>query len=206
MAEAKSAGKLNHPHTVTIHEIAHDREVHYLVMECVTGGSVGDLQPIGGYSVADATRMRIEACKGLAAAHKEGLVHRDVKPVNLLLTEEGTVKVSDFGLAKRTSSDTLQMTQAGQILGTPYFMSPEQCESKPVDARSDVYSLGATYYSLLTGQNPFQDSDSVMKVLFAHCNADRPNPREVQVFARRIPRRYRLTTTHQATPIRQQNF
>src|SRR5690606_26016271 len=122
----------------------------------------------------------IEACKGLAAAHQQGLVHRDVKPANLLLTDDGTVKVSDFGLAKRTHSQSLQMTRAGQVVGTPYFMSPEQCESRDVDARSDIYSLGATYYSLLTGKNPYEESGSVIQVMFAHCNAPRPDPRKVR--------------------------
>lgn len=181
LSEARSAGKLNHANTVTIHEIAQDGDTHYIVMELVLGGSVGDhLQEKGAYSVAEATRLIIEACQGLTAAHQAGVVHRDIKPANLMLTPEGSVKVSDFGLAKRTNSGTLQMTQDGQTVGTPYFMSPEQCESKPVDARTDVYSLGATYYSLLTGKNPYEDSDSVVQVMFAHCNRDRPDPCDVR--------------------------
>lgn len=181
LLEAKSAGKLNHPHAVTIHEIARDGTTHYLVMELVGGGSASEhLQTRGAFSVPDATRMAIEACRGLSAAHRAGLVHRDVKPANLLLTKDGTVKVSDFGLAKRTEADALEMTQEGQLVGTPYFMSPEQCESRPVDARSDIYSLGATYYSLLTGKNPYEDSGSVVQVMFAHCNASPPDPREVR--------------------------
>ena len=181
LSEARSAGKLNHANTVTIHEISQDGDTHYIVMELVSGGSVGDhLQDKGAYSVADATRMIIEACRGLTAAHQAGVVHRDIKPPNLMLTPDGAVKVSDFGLAKRTNAGTLQMTQAGQMVGTPYFMSPEQCESKSVDARTDVYSLGATYYSLLTGKNPYENSDSVVQVMFAHCNSDRPDPRDVR--------------------------
>ncbi len=179
-AEAKSAGQLCHPNTVTVHEVAQDGQTHYLVMELVTGGSASDhLERKGAYSVGEATRMIIEACKGLAAAHGRGLIHRDVKPANLLLTEDGTVKVSDFGLAKQTQNESLQMTQAGQIMGTPYYMSPEQCDSRPVDVRSDIYSLGATYYSLLTGKNPFEDSGGVVQIMFAHCNASRPDPRDV---------------------------
>ena len=181
LAEAKSAGKLNHPNTVTIYEIAQEGSTHYLVMEIVSGGSAGDyLERTGTYSVSEATRITIEACEGLAAAHKDGLVHRDIKPANLLLTQDGTVKVSDFGLAKRTQNQQLQMTQAGQIVGTPYYMSPEQCESRQVDARSDIYSLGATYYSLLTGKNPYEDSGSVVQLRYAHCNAAPPDPRDIR--------------------------
>jgi urea transport system substrate-binding protein len=181
LAEAKSAGKLSHPNAVTIYEVASEGAVHYLVMEVVSGGSAAEyLEQTGAYSVSDATQLTIEACRGLAAAHKQGLVHRDVKPANLLLTDDGTAKVADFGLAKRAENQSMMMTQAGHLVGTPYYMSPEQCEAEQVDARSDVYSLGATYYSLLTGRCPFQDSASVVQVMFAHCNAGPPDPREVR--------------------------
>ncbi|MEX1039985.1 MAG: transporter substrate-binding protein [Pirellulaceae bacterium] len=180
LAEAKSAGKLNHPNTVTIYEVAHHENVHYLVMEVVSGGSAAEyLDRSGVYSVGEATRLVIEACKGLAAAHKHKLIHRDIKPANLLLTEDGMAKVADFGLAKHAGKQSMMMTQEGHLVGTPYYMSPEQCQGLQVDARSDVYSLGATYYSLLTGQCPFQDTGSVIQVMFAHCNAGPPDPRTV---------------------------
>ncbi len=181
LAEAKSAGKLNHPNTITIHEIAQEEATHYLVMEIVSGGSAGDhLEKKGAYPVPEACRIISEACKGLSAAHKEGLIHRDIKPANLLLTEDATVKVADFGLAKRPQNQSMMMTQAGQLVGTPYYMSPEQCEARDVDARSDIYSLGATFYSLLTGKSPFEESGSIVQVMFAHCNASPPDPREVR--------------------------
>lgn len=106
-------------------------------------------------------------------------MHRDIKPANLLLTDDGTVKVADFGLAKRVQSQSMQLTRDGHVVGTPYYMSPEQCEARPVDVRSDIYSLGATYYSLLTGHNPYEESGSVVQVMYAHCNAAPPDPREV---------------------------
>ena len=181
LTEAKSAGKLNHPNTITLYEIGQTESTHYQAMEVVTGGSVEEkLAQAGSYSIAEATRLMIEACRGLSAAHTAGLIHRDIKPSNLLLTAEGTVKVSDFGLAKRTQSQSMQVTRAGQIIGTPYYMSPEQCQSQEVDARSDIYSLGATYYSLLTGKTPYSDSDSVVQVMYAHCNAAPPNPCEIR--------------------------
>ena len=181
LAEAKSAGKLNHPNTITIHEIAEEGATYYLVMEIVSGGSAGDhLEKDGAYPVPEACRIISEACKGLSAAHKEGLIHRDIKPANLLLTEDGTVKIADFGLAKRPQNQSMMMTQAGQLVGTPYYMSPEQCEARDVDARSDIYSLGATFYSLLTGKSPFEESGSVVQVMFAHCNASPPDPRKVR--------------------------
>ena len=181
LAEAKSAGKLNHPNAVAIYEVGREGATHYLVMEIVSGGSVADrLEQSVAFSFSEATRITIDACKGLSAAHQVGLIHRDVKPANLLLTPDGTVKVSDFGLAKRTQSQSMQITQVGHIVGTPYYMSPEQVESRPLDARSDIYSLGGTYYSLLTGKCPFQDSSSIIQVMYAHCNAGAPDPREVR--------------------------
>jgi urea transport system substrate-binding protein len=179
-AEARSAAKSNHPNIVTIYEIGEDDSTHFLAMELVAGGSVSDvLKKEGPYDVAEATRIISESCLGLASAHRRGLVHRDIKPANLLLTEEGAVKVSDFGLAKPTEDDALSMTKTGQVLGTPSFMSPEQCRSETVDARSDVYSLGATYYSLLTAKTPYQQRGSIVHVMFAHCNDDPPNPQDL---------------------------
>jgi serine/threonine protein kinase len=155
LSEARAAGKLTHPNVVAIHEVGEEAATYYLVMELVTGGSVADLlQKTSRLSVLDATRIIVDAARGLGAAHAVGLVHRDIKPSNLLMTETGSVKVADFGLVKAALGDR-GVTQAGQVLGTPYFMSPEQCESKPVDGRSDIYSLGATYYTLLTGLHPY---------------------------------------------------
>ncbi len=181
LSGAKSAGKFNHANTVTIHEAAHEDSISYLVMEIVSGGSANDyLESNGAYSIGDATRMAIEASKGLAAAHHEGLIHRDINPANLLLTEDGTVKVSDFRLAKQTSSPSSQkLTLVGQVIGTPHYMSPEQCDANEVDERSDIYSLGATYYSLLTGKRPYEEAKNDFQVMLAHMQADPPNPTEV---------------------------
>jgi len=181
LAEAKSAGKLLHSNAVAIYEIGQEGDQFYLVMELITGGSAADMMDrVGPLTVDVATRIVADACRGLAAAHAVGLVHRDIKPANLLCTEEGGVKVADFGLAKATIDKSRQMTQAGKIVGTPYFMSPEQCESRPVDHRSDIYSLGATYYCLLTGVHPYDAAGSVVQVMYAHCNGPLLNPRELR--------------------------
>ncbi len=178
LAEAKAAGRLNHANVVSIYEIGQEGHAYFLVMELIPGGSVADgLDLEHPRSVLDATRIAIDACKGLAAAHAAGLVHRDMKPANLMKAADGSIKITDFGLAKATSARAREMTQAGMVVGTPYFMSPEQCDAKPVDARSDIYSLGATYYSLLTGKNPYQESNSVIQVMFGHCQGEIPDPR-----------------------------
>lgn len=179
LAEAKAAGKLNHPNVVSIYEIGQEGQAYFLVMELIPGGSISDgFDQQHAYSVLDATRIAIDACKGLAAAHGVGLIHRDIKPANLMKSADGSIKITDFGLAKTTSPRAREMTQAGLVVGTPYFMSPEQCNGQKVDARSDIYSLGATYYSLLTGKNPYQDSNSVIQVMFGHCQGEIPDPRQ----------------------------
>ncbi len=181
ISEAKSAGKVKHTNTVTVHEIAQEGAFWYIVMEVVAGGSANDRLARGqAYDPADATRMAIEASLGLSAAHQQGFVHRDINPSNLLLTDDGRVKVSDFRLAKKTTSTTTttlqNLTLAGQLIGTPYYMSPEQCEGEKVDARGDIYSLGATYFALLAGQPPFADLSSDLQIMVAHSSYERPSP------------------------------
>ncbi len=179
LAEAKGAGKLTHPNDVAIYEIGQHEGTYYLVLEFVPCGSIADqMERASPLSVLDATRVTADACRGLAAAHTAGLVHRDIKPANLLRAADGSVKVADFGLAKAALDSTRHLTQTGSAVGTPFFMSPEQCESKPVDHRSDIYSLGATYYCMLTGTNPYETLGSIVQVMFAHCTAEVPDPRQ----------------------------
>lgn len=176
LAEARAAAKLNHPNVITIHEVAQQDDLYFIVMEFAEEGSVASqLAEQGAYSLEEATEIAIQACQGLAAAHQLGMIHRDMKPANLLIGSGGHVKISDFGIAKSFSSNALQLTHEGQIVGTPSYMSPEQCEGKPVDPRTDIYSLGATYYSLLVGKPPYDDRDSLISVINAHCNAEPPN-------------------------------
>jgi urea transport system substrate-binding protein len=180
LAEARAAGKLNHPNVIAIYEICHEVATHFLVMEYAPGGSLSDRlageQPL---TVLEATQALVDACKGVGAAHAAGLVHRDVKPANLMRAADGSVKVADFGLAKAAADVGRHLTQAGVVVGTPFFLSPEQCQLKPVDHRSDLYSLGATYYSLLTGKNPYQGTDSVPQLMYLHCHGPIPDPRSI---------------------------
>jgi ABC-type branched-subunit amino acid transport system substrate-binding protein/tRNA A-37 threonylcarbamoyl transferase component Bud32 len=180
LAEAKSAGKINHPNVVAIYEICPQEAMTYLVLEYVPGGSLEDL--LGGgrtLPVAEATRALIDACKGVGAAHAVGLVHRDIKPANFMRGADGTIKVADFGLAKPADGSGREFTQAGTVVGTPLYMSPEQCEARPLDHRSDIYSLGATYYTLLTGKRPYDDTATVPQLMYAHCHHPAPDPRAV---------------------------
>lgn len=177
LGEARSAGKLNHANVCAIYEIGRDGALNFLAIEFVPGGTLGDkLDRSGPLSVLEATRAMIDVCKGVAAAHAVGLIHRDIKPANFLCAADGSVKVSDFGLAKTQSGNAGRLTQAGLVIGTPFFMSPEQCEGKLVDNRSDIYSLGASYFSLLTGQNPYHESESLPRVMYNHCHGPIPNP------------------------------
>jgi eukaryotic-like serine/threonine-protein kinase len=180
LGEAKAAGQLAHPNVVAIYEIGQQGNTHYLVLELAAGGNIGDwITAHGPLPVRQATQILADACQGVAAAHAAGMIHRDLKPTNLLRSHDGTVKVADFGLAKQTVEGASHFTQAGQVIGTPYYMSPEQCESKPVDHRSDIYSLGGTYYTLLTGISPYHDAGSTVQVMYAHCHGQLLDPRHM---------------------------
>ena len=174
-AEARSSGRLTHPNVVSVYEIGEDDCNAYLAMEYVEGGSVQELLRDGKpIPPGRATEILADACAGLVAAHEEGMIHRDIKPANLLLDDDGGVKVADFGLARRPKSADPRLTHAAHIVGTPYYMSPEQCGGGEMDARSDIYSMGATYHTLLTGHAPFGPSRSAMDVIAAHMYEPRP--------------------------------
>jgi WD40 repeat protein len=176
--EASAVARLNHPNVVPIYEIDQEQGTWYIVMELLEGGSAQDRLKAGGpFAWQEATRIAAGACRGLAAAHAAGLIHRDLKPSNILLARDGTAKLGDFGLVYSTAATLPQLTSAGQILGTPSFMSPEQGRGESFDERSDVYSLGATYYALLTGVPPFS-ADNPVGIVFAHCASPIPNPCE----------------------------
>lgn len=156
LSEAKAIAKIEHANVLGIHRVAEHRETPYLVMPCVNGMTVAELiQKHGPVSADRVVDIAIQICDALDAAHSAGIIHRDIKPGNLLIdAETGSVKVSDFGLAQAVTTPSL--TQTGFIAGTPQFMSPEQAEGKTVDVRTDVYSLGVVMYAMLAGEPPFR--------------------------------------------------
>ena len=152
--EARSAARLSHPNIVAVFDSGSDADQPYLVMEYVAGQSLAQLLAREGWLAPHrAAELAIEVCKALAAAHAQGLVHRDVTPANVLVGEDGRVKVTDFGIVKAAATTTL--TGTGTVLGTAAYLSPEQAQGGPVDARSDLYSLGCVLYELLCGTAPF---------------------------------------------------
>jgi len=180
LQEARAAGRLNHPHTVAIHEVDQYQGTYYIVMELVSGGSAQEyLNTRGPFDWPEATRIIADVSRGLIAAHAAGLIHRDIKPSNIMRSTEGIVKLADFGLAKVSDQSSANaVTASGYTVGTPDFMSPEQCRAETLDPRSDVYAVGATYYALLTGKPPFQGSGP-LQVMFAHCSNPVPDPRSL---------------------------
>ncbi len=165
--EARAAASLVHGHIVQIHEVAFLEGLHFLAEEYVAGPSLKAwLSARGPLDAGQAVWILAQVGSALARSAEQGIVHRDIKPENLLLTPAGDVKVADFGLA-RVMSENLELTQDGMTLGTPLYMSPEQGEGRQVDARSDLYSLGATVYHLLTGRPPYS-GPSAVAVVIAH--------------------------------------
>jgi hypothetical protein len=174
--EVQAAARLAHPNIVTAHDAEQAGDLHFLVMELVDGKSLACvLKERGPLPIREACAYVRQAALGLQHAHEKGMVHRDVKPDNLMLTPDGTVKVLDFGLAALTAKGgSGGLTEANVIMGTPDYMAPEQAEdSHKADIRADVYSLGCTLYHLLTGNIPYPADTSLRKVL-AH--RDRPVP------------------------------
>ena len=176
MQEARTMAKIGHPNTVSIHDVGeHDRAL-YLVMEQCHGGTTFDmLKKSGPIAVATAIPILRDACRGLDAAHRRGMIHRDIKPDNILLDAQGTAKLSDFGLV--LAPNTVDIAGADHIIGTPHYMSPEQCSNGLVDHRSDIYALGATCFHLLAGQPPYAGPTDVREVLKCHAEAPIPDPR-----------------------------
>lgn len=167
MREARAVANLSHPNIVGVHDAGEQNGIYYIGMEMVDGASVGALirhyRPL---SEVECLNFLLQAAKGMAAAHARGLVHRDIKPENMLVSREGYLKIVDFGLVLEQSSDS-HLTRTGTFLGTPVYMSPEQCDGDVADARSDLYSLGATFYCLLTGKPPFQ-APTALGILYKH--------------------------------------
>src|ERR1700751_4831595 len=162
--EARAVAALNNPHIVTIYSVEEAGGLHFLTMELVEGQSLDRLIPASGLSVEQVVEIAGALADALAAAHEKGIVHRDLKPANVMVTPDGRVKIFDFGLAKdvslaETAGATLTaagLTQAGLVMGTPAYMSPEQIAGRAIDHRTDIFSLGVLLHEMITGTRPFQ--------------------------------------------------
>ncbi|HJQ41227.1 MAG TPA: protein kinase [Thermoanaerobaculia bacterium] len=168
--EAKSASALNHPHVISIYEIGEDDSLHYIAMELVEGATLRHRISGGALELKRALVIGEQIAEAIGAAHEAGVVHRDLKPENIIIASSGYVKVLDFGLAKlrrETSAiggdaaTEVKSTEPGRILGTVGYMSPEQAEGKPVDHRSDIFSLGCILYEMVSGRSPFRGRSAV---------------------------------------------
>jgi len=198
--EALAAASLNHPNIVTIHSVEEERGIPFLTLELIDGQTLADLIPEGGLPLDRVLTLAIPLADAVGAAHQRGITHRDLKPANIMVTSDGRVKVLDFGLAKlkedarlmaEAGMPTAALTGDGRIVGTVAYMSPEQAEGKPVDQRSDVFSLGVMLYEMATGSRPFT-GETQMSILSAIL---KDSPRPITDVKRGLPRDFSRIVT-----------
>ena len=173
--EVRAAARLTHPNIVTVHEFGQGAGQHFYTMALMPGGDLKArirAHP-AGMPPAEARSVAAAVARALDYAHRQGFVHRDVKPENILFDEDGTPQLTDFGIARAMSSGA-RMTATGMSIGSPHYMSPEQARGKEVDGRSDLYSLGVVLYEMLTGRVPF-DADETFAVGLSHINDPVPS-------------------------------
>jgi len=180
LREARSMAALNDPHIIQIYFIGEDEGGQtYFVMEFVEGESLGSmLKREGKLSVEQSAKVIYQTALGLSTAHDRGVVHRDIKPGNLMITSRGSVKIADFGIALSNHDLSKKLTTTGEFVGTPGYLSPEVCLGKPVDQRSDIFSLGIVMFEMLTGRMPFTD-ESPLGLMLEVVKAEIPDVREI---------------------------
>jgi serine/threonine protein kinase len=172
LREAKITGQLAHRNVVTLYDLGEDQGRMFIVMELLSGLPLAEfLQTPAGQTLDAKLDLMMQVCEGLQVAHSRGVIHRDIKPSNLFILQDGTLKVLDFGVARLASSN---LTAGGFLIGTPEYMSPEQTQGHPVDARSDIFSLAAVFYFMLTGRSAFASRD-LRQMLKAIIN-EQPTP------------------------------
>jgi len=175
--EAQAAGKLTHPNIITIFDVGREEDLTYIVMQYIEGPSLQRLIAHGEkFTVPEVTKLMEQVCSGLDFAHQHGIVHRDIKPGNILLDKNRRPYICDFGVAR---VDTSTLTQSGTAVGTPSYMSPEQVMGKKVDKRSDIFSVGCILYEFLTGRRPFE-AESITTVIYKIINEEPPSLNEVK--------------------------
>lgn len=161
--EAQSAGRLTHPNIVTIYDVGEEQGLAYIAMEFIKGKALDEyISTKSPFSIDQIVNIMVQICEGLGYAHKNGVIHRDIKPANIVLTDDHIAKITDFGIAKITSTSA---TQTGMVVGTPSYMSPEQITGRGVDNRSDIFSIGAVFYELLTFEKAFP-GDNITTVMY----------------------------------------
>jgi serine/threonine protein kinase len=177
--EAHAAAVLSDPHVVTVYDFGEHDDNLFLVMELVEGRSVADeLRAHGAMAPGPAAKIVTQAAAGLSAAHRQGVIHRDVKPANLLLAADGTVKIADFGIARLVTGADKALTSTGEVVGTSDYLAPERAKGSPGGPEADVYALGCVLYQLVTGHPPFY-GDTPVAVAYQHVDTDPVPPGEV---------------------------
>ncbi|MBR5127480.1 MAG: Stk1 family PASTA domain-containing Ser/Thr kinase, partial [Roseburia sp.] len=171
--EAQSAAGLEHPNIVNIYDVGSESEFHYIVMEYIEGITLKTyIEKKGQLSFKEATSIAIQVGRGIEAAHNKGIIHRDIKPQNIIISTEGKVKVTDFGIAKAATTNTI----SSDVMGSVHYSSPEQARNGFVDGKSDIYSLGIVMYEMITGRVPF-DGDSTVAVAIQHLQEEMESPK-----------------------------
>jgi len=174
-SEAQHAAKLSHPNIVNVYDVGREGDAYYIVMELVDGATLAEMiEHDARLPEAVAIDFATQICSGLAYAHRQGLLHRDVKPANILITKDDVVKISDFGIARAVTTQTVTMTQAGMVMGSVYYISPEQAQGLELHETSDLYSLGIILYQMLTGKLPYT-GESPITVALKHVSHPVPS-------------------------------
>ncbi len=181
LREARSMASLNDPHIIQIYLIGQDNNQPFFVMEFVDGESLSAIiKREGRLQVGDALKILHQSAKGLSVAHERGVIHRDIKPGNLMLNQRGQIKIADFGIALANHDFNSKLTGTGEFVGTPGYLSPEVCLGKSVDQRSDIFALGIVLFEMLTGRTPFSD-ESPLKLMLDVVQSQIPDVRELNV-------------------------
>ncbi len=189
LKEARAIGRLSHPNIVTVYDVGEDHGTIFIAMELLEGTPLNRVAQERDLSVEEIVRLGVQMAETLGYAHQKGIVHRDVKPSNILLLPNGQIKITDFGIAHIEDPTALVQTQAGEILGTPAYMSPEQVLARPIDGRSDLFSLGIILYELSTKKRPFT-GENMAGVFHAITHTGPPEPHQINPL---IPQRLSQT-------------
>lgn len=175
--EARSAASLSHPNVVSIYDVGQDEDIHYIVMEYIEGGTLNDIiKERAPLQAEEAVKIASQICDALDHAHQNGIIHRDIKPHNILISKSGRIKVTDFGIARAAASS--HITQTGAVLGSVHYFSPEHAKGVAQGEKSDIYSLGAVLYQMVTNRLPFA-GDSPISVALKHLQEDFEEPRSI---------------------------